>query len=367
MAKRDKPRFGDETTDVREPLESSPSRLSEGGGQDQRDDFQRSGLSESGGQDWPERFRLLADAIEVIHGEPTFLGKVEARRRVEREISRRLFATGFLPKDVIRIEPQLEAAAWEIVEYIAGSPTIRPDDEVVSEQIDRVVDYLTRVYSEHLAKFPGDLFRQTTKVIEDEGDDSVEYRKLPEGIVTLLEERLRKEGMSEAEAASYARSTVENFQAAGGRLLEDPDQAKAAADFAAAAVLATRGAAANFEQAAKIALPPRAPKVWANHEDRLPGENVVDFLNRVWGPYRDALFQSDIKALGDPGLVPAVRAYCHRHNIDPASVLPPPKKARLDRALAEVEPDSPAAAILQGRLRNREALARRRKGGQPKL
>jgi hypothetical protein len=104
-------------------------------------------------------------------------------------------------------------------------------------------------------------------------------------------------------------------------------------------------------------LPSNPPKYAV---DRLPNENAVEFLKRVWGPYDGIVYQDDIKRLGDDKLVKAVRNYCREHQLDAASILPPPGYERTTRALEKADPDSPTAAFYRERLRRRDESARRR-------
>lgn len=114
-----------------------------------------------------------------------------------------------------------------------------------------------------------------------------------------------------------------------------------------------------------IELPSQAPAIWADRKARLPNESPIEFLHRVWGPWIEAgvLFQDHIKRLGDDKLVQAIRSYCQKHPEFTASeVLPPSRRERLDRALADVPPDSVAARLIKRKMRDREALKRKRRG-----
>lgn len=112
-----------------------------------------------------------------------------------------------------------------------------------------------------------------------------------------------------------------------------------------------------------IELPDYAPEIYSERLDK--SENAVEFLERVWGKHIKAniLYQDDIKRLGDDKLVQAVRNYCHHRNMDPSNHLPPPKKERLSRALAEADPESIEGKYFKHRIGIREA---QRKAGKQK-
>ena len=198
------------------------------------------------------------------------------------------------------------------------------------------------------------------EIVENRGKAALYYDKLIKKIAAQLKERLRKDGMSRAEAASIVHAVMGDFQASANSSIDFSDFApeNLAVNLVVSAIRATR-AASQFGEAAKLALPERAPEIWAER-DRSRGETPIEFLNRVWGRWMEAgvLYQNDIKRLGDPTLVKTIRTYCHRQGVDASTVLPPPQSARLERALAQAEPGSPLETLIRERLRGRDRAAR---------
>lgn len=145
-----------------------------------------------------------------------------------------------------------------------------------------------------------------------------------------------------------------NSVAGGSSILRDPGETLG---MVAAAVAAMRQAVC-----ASIVpdLPSIAPAKWENPADRLPNETPIEFLNRVWGPYIRAgvLYQRDLKRLGDGKLLVAIRNYCFQHKLSASDHLPPPLKARLDRAFAAAPPGSEEAKALKLRMQGRDRCAR---------
>ncbi|HEV2817049.1 MAG TPA: hypothetical protein VGW40_07495 [Allosphingosinicella sp.] len=196
------------------------------------------------------------------------------------------------------------------------------------------------------------------------------YRRSFEG---LLAEELQGEGLTKEHAFSLAAEWTTAVQ----QIRKAPRRAVGATGDRALAKLLV-GLASRFHAVATenadtgLALPPRADAVWSNPEDRVAGENPIQFLERVWGPYMKAgvLYQDDIKRLGDDKLVRAIHSYCQKHPEHTATeVLPPPRRVRLERALAAAPPDSPEAAAIRTRLAMREAgqraRAKRRQAPKP--
>lgn len=95
-------------------------------------------------------------------------------------------------------------------------------------------------------------------------------------------------------------------------------------------------------------LPKSAPEVWAQRKGRK--ENAIEFLRRVWGEFMDQgiLYQDDIKRLGDPKLVQAVRDRCIAEGIDASTVLPPPGSERWERIAGHLSDEEIEAAYRLG-------------------
>lgn len=110
----------------------------------------------------------------------------------------------------------------------------------------------------------------------------------------------------------------------------------------------------------RMRLPNRAPEIYSMRLNK--SENAVEFLQRVWGSYIEAgiLFQDDIKRLGDPKLVQAVRNYCHAKQVAASSFLPPPQKARLDRISESAPNGSAEAELARTKLITRERMKQSR-------
>lgn len=199
--------------------------------------------------------------------------------------------------------------------------------------------------------------------------DNHEVRKevLYKELLKELERSFRDIGLGETAAREFARVSMADFNEDGHAIAEalgDINRREIACKQVATAVAELRKTvAASFEKAAILSLPSKAPAVWRNKKDREPGETPVTFLRRVWGPYMDAgiLYQDDIKRLGDDKLVQTIRSYCQKHpEFKAGDVLPPPRKARFEQALATEPPDSTAARLIKRKMRDREAMARQR-------
>ena len=194
------------------------------------------------------------------------------------------------------------------------------------------------------------------KRVADQARIGLSYKNLLNNSAKLLTEKLVSQGWSPDEAARLSEKIARNFEARPSYIGTEIETI--AVEFAASAIDVLRPPA--------IVLPSAAPEVWAER-DRSKGETPIEFLDRVWKPWIEAgvLYQDDIKRLGDDKLVRAIRSYCQKHPEHRASdVLPPPRQARLDRALAEAPPDSPAARLIRQKIDHREAMARRR--GKPR-
>ncbi len=115
----------------------------------------------------------------------------------------------------------------------------------------------------------------------------------------------------------------------------------------------------------RVKLPPKAVTFADGGQ---PGESVLDYFNRFWGPYRDAgiLYQDDIARLGDRNLVKTVRTFCSNHNIEASAVLPPPAGQRGKDELAAIDQSSPRAVALRRNEGSRKRQQRRR-GNQPRI
>ena len=173
-----------------------------------------------------------------------------------------------------------------------------------------------------------------------------------------IEARLHAEGFSKANARRFAQSVMDDFHAASvPPYMNAPELEAALGSLTSAAVAMRKAVAAAFSQ-----IPERAPALWKNKADRLPGETPITFTQRVWGRYIEAgsLYQNDIKRLGDDRLCVAVRSYCTPRGLDASQFLPPPRQARIDRALAEADPESAEAAHYRTRIASRAAGKRHR-------
>jgi len=183
-----------------------------------------------------------------------------------------------------------------------------------------------------------------------------------------LSARLAAIDLGEATRAAIADRVMADFQGASlSGLLESEAAADAIVELIVDTALAVRlSLTSGFNDAAPVSLPKSAPETWAER-DRTKTETPIDFLRRVWGPSMDAgiLYQDDIKRLGDDKLVQRIRSYCHQKGLVAADVLPPPRQARIERALTEVAPGSAAERALRSRLVNREASRRWRRSHDP--
>ena len=130
-----------------------------------------------------------------------------------------------------------------------------------------------------------------------------------------------------------------------------------------ASILAPQWAKAlNSSPETALTLPDRASEIYAEREVRPElgrKENPIEFLQRVWGRYMNAgvLYQDDIKRLGDPDLVKAVRGRCRDTGESPREVLPPPGSDRTAKLAAPLD-----ASVLRAahKLAERERSAVRR-------
>jgi hypothetical protein len=242
-------------------------------------------------------------------------------------------------------------------------------EDAALESAQRLEDFIRDEFDQFVAKAaikyngtPEEAERLAKELVAHADDLKVNYYRMSDELVDYVENRLRGSGMGDLDALRIAEKIIAHFE--NPARYPDSPADRGQVDLIVDLVLSVT--AADFNRAAKLTLPPRAPGVWSRREDREEGENVVQFLRRVWGRYMDAgiLYQDDIKRLGDPKLMASVRTYCHQHGLDPASVLPPPQRVRLERALAQVEPGSPAAMLLQERMRHRQETARRRREHQ---
>lgn len=225
------------------------------------------------------------------------------------------------------------------------------------------LDDLIQEKPDHLGVIPRKDINEENSSVATSGSD---IYGILQDTKALLGQALRNTGFGEADAANIAHAIMDDFQASSKRVgtLSDPQTIGAAIDLAGSVARVLCGPKAEFEVLAKISLPSKAPETWAER-DRSRKETPIEFLRRVWGPYMEAgvLYQDDIKRLGDPDLVQAVRNYCIRHEMKAADVLPPPAKVRLERALAAAAPGSLEAAYYKQRLRSRRTstVSKRRK------
>jgi hypothetical protein len=173
-----------------------------------------------------------------------------------------------------------------------------------------------------------------------------------------IEARLHAQGFSKVNARRFAQTVMDDFHAAGVPPYTSGAELNAALGKVVSAAVAMRKAVT----AAFFQLPERAPARWKNKADRLPGETPIDFMQRVWGRYIEAgvLYQNDIKRLGDDRLCMAVRAYCTPRGLDASQFLPPPRHARIERALDAADPESAEATALRARIIARAAGKRHR-------
>lgn len=204
------------------------------------------------------------------------------------------------------------------------------------------------------------------------GKKTLKSIKLSRDIATQLITRLQEDGLSEADSANLARRSVEDLPPSISEAFnfQDPQQMSAAVELLRTGIRAG-GATGQFNLEAQASLPTTAPEKWSER-DRRKGENAIEFLNRVWGPWIKAgvLYQDDIRRLGDDKLVRGVRSYCQKHPETKASdVLPPPRRVALERALANANPDSVEASALRTRLAmrasGRRAARKRREREAP--
>lgn len=212
--------------------------------------------------------------------------------------------------------------------------------------------------------------REREKTVDSSGNEAAGWAVLRKQITGRLIDRLTRQGMGPIHAGRIAGLLADDFREGGGIPSRDlqgleSDDLEALfdglADQLADGVGKLRALAeASFGKAALLALPSKAPAVW--QKDRRAGETSIDFLRRVWGPWirGEALHQDDIKRLGDSRLVQAVRSYCHRHDLEAGEILPPPKKEKLERALAAMDPSSPAATALRARIDHRKVVSKRK-------
>ncbi|MEA3013338.1 MAG: hypothetical protein QOD42_1883 [Sphingomonadales bacterium] len=149
---------------------------------------------------------------------------------------------------------------------------------------------------------------------------------------------------------------MDDFNAAGSPPSSSETQLAETIGRVVSAVIAMR----NAVRRSFAPLPDQPPALWGNRADRLPGENPIEFLRRVWGRYLDAgvLHQDTLKHLGETKLIHAISSYCEYHGLDRAEHLPPPKSERVDRALAEADPHSFAGMFSRKRLEQRACMRR---------
>jgi hypothetical protein len=174
----------------------------------------------------------------------------------------------------------------------------------------------------------------------------------------LIEAGLRTAGINGANARKLAHVVMDEFHLAGA----PPSLSESELSKTVAQIVAAVGVMRNVVRRSFVILPERAPALWGNREDRLPGENPIEFLRRVWGRYLDAgvLYQDQLTHRGETKLVHAIHGHCHRHGLTPKEHLPPPKTARMDRALAEADPLSLEGMFYRARLEERASMRRLR-------
>lgn len=301
--------------------------------------------------------RLLALALaELQQSKGPVTGPLRQRSRVSAiilrgYIRRRLADAGVSLKEISRetlagMRAKLEKALPEGAQALSTH---------IKDEFDPLAEELAASHGSS----PEKSRRLSKELVEEATYWKLYYYRMSNEMVDYVEDRLRSSGMDDPDAARIAEKIV--------AYLENPARYPARpADHAQVDLLVdlvVSASTADFNRAAQLTLPPRAPAIWSNKADRLEGETAVQFLRRVWGRYMDAgiLYQDDIKRLGDSRLVATIRTYCHSRGEDAAAALPPPRKVRLERALAQVEPGSPAAILLKERMQHRLATARRRR------
>jgi hypothetical protein len=172
----------------------------------------------------------------------------------------------------------------------------------------------------------------------------------------LIEAGLRTAGISGANARRFAHAVMDDFNVAGS----PPSASETELDKTVAKVVSAVIAMRKAVHRSFVVLPDRPPVSWGNRADRLPGENPIEFLERVWGRYLDAgvLYQDTLRQLGEIKLIGAIEGYCRYHGLDRREYLPPPRSARFDRALAEADPQSLEGLFYRTRLEQRASMRR---------
>lgn len=109
----------------------------------------------------------------------------------------------------------------------------------------------------------------------------------------LIEAGLRTAGITGANARKFAHTVMDDFHLAGAPPSSNEVELNETVAKVVAAVVAMR----NAVKRSFVPLPDRAPALWGNRADRLPGESPIEFLRRVWGRYLDAgvLYQDQLK------------------------------------------------------------------------
>ncbi len=164
-----------------------------------------------------------------------------------------------------------------------------------------------------------------------------------------LKNRLVAGGISPRAATHIARGILHEFNLAvtsvpkayeghEAVIVEIADAVTRMREEMSAAMLGMRKAVID---SARPRLPSRPPLEW-RRDNRLPNENAIQFLRRVWGPYIDAglLHQDTLEKLGEGKLLAAVRSYCKDNRLQVGDYLPP-KWDRLRDARAVAAPGTP--------------------------
>lgn len=326
---------------------------------------------------FPADFDFFSEALKVVRSASPSAADVRAAiSLLEEMIGRRLLASGFALDRMEGVREPIQAAAFSIFAWLLSDPSIMTaDDDRIKAEISHVLANGDRLHAawDFLKKSPGSnlgaksLSAQEYSLVDHSNMDNLDFDRLYHDTAILLQERLCDLGLSEELSVHVARKIMDDFKASRSttrHTFRTIGEATIALDFAVSVLRGfsfpvgealQRAATEAFGDAAQFALPEKAPAIWKNRSDRLSGETPIEFLDRIWGSYIRAgiCYQDTIGKLGDPMLIPIVRAYCRQHNIDPSTVLPPPRKVRTDRALAKATPGSLEAKILQRRIRER--------------
>lgn len=317
-------------------------------------------------QIWAQQGDLLAKAIEAFLGDrESVFGRMSALTLVEQEIRRRLALGGVSSID----DPAIASGVHEGAKRITNS--IEMYLENLAQANDDAYWSYWSLFSDHIDSIVAGYGADWNKYLDTLPNYEERYGKLPTFLNAIFE-GLIEAGWETGEAAEVTAAFT-HARKSGDLSLEfqDSAEAKVTAELVLAGILA---AAHINSTAGKVgrSLPPKAPEVWAER-DRSKQETPIEFLNRVWEPWLKAgvLYQDDIKRLGDDKLVRAIRSYCQKHpDINASDVLPPPGRARLERALANADPDSAEASALRTRIAMRDSSRRharkRRRGSAPK-